>query len=105
MSNVFLEAAFQLATAWEDEATQRKQRTPTDPVADAIASCAMDLRTRMAVVERDSAYMTTEQYASQHGVHEASVRRWCMAGELPGAQKDHNDNWRIPRDAKRQRTA
>lgn len=103
--NVFLEAAEQLADAWETEASQRKLRTPNDPAADAIASCASDLRVRMADVDRDSAFMTVVQYAGQHGVHESSVRRWCMAGEIPGAQKDANDDWRIPRDAKRQRTA
>lgn len=103
--NVFHEAADRLAGAWEREAEQRKGRTPTDPVADAIASCARDLRQTMTRVDQESAYLTVAQYAGQHGVHESSVRRWCMAGELAGAQKDHNDDWRIPRDAKRQRTA
>lgn len=100
-SNVFMAVAERVADAWEKEATLRKQRTPSDPAADAITSCASELRAKMAEADRESAYMTVAAFSKHRGMHESTVRRLCSTEELEGAERDLNGEWRIPRDAKR----
>lgn len=100
--NVFATTALQVADAWEKEAEQRKQRTPSDPAADAIASCASELRSVMADVERATAHLTVQQFAKARGMDESTVRRLCAQGRLEGATKDDaSGDWRIPREARR----
>lgn len=99
--NLFVVAAVKVADAWDQEASLRKQRTPSDPAADAIASCASELREKMAEVDRATAYLTVPEFAKHRGMDQSTVRRLCARGELPGAERDLNNEWRIPRDAQR----
>lgn len=98
-------AAVEVADAWEKEASQRRMRTPSDPAAETLASCATELRERIAQVERDTAYLSVTEYATVHGTSEQTVRRLCAAGLLEGAEKDLNGDWRIPRTARRRAVA
>jgi hypothetical protein len=99
--NLFVSASEQLAASWEQEADQRMSRTPSDPAAETLKSCASELRMRLKEVERDSAYLNVHEFARHRGLHESTVRRLCVRGELEGAEKDATNEWRIPRDAKR----
>lgn len=90
-----------LSDSWVQEAQQRKARTPNDPAAEALASCASELRAKIEQIDRDTATLTVEQYAAAHGVDPSTIRRLCGAGLIEGAQKGPNNEWHIPRDARR----
>lgn len=98
-------AVRELSDTWEKEAAQRRQRTPADPAADAITSCASELRTRLAEIERDTAWLTVVRYATAVEVSPKTVRRLCASGLLDGAEKGPDGEWRIPRNAKRRTIA
>jgi AraC-like DNA-binding protein len=94
-------AAVEVAASWEKEAEQRRARTPSDPAAETLQSCAVELRERIAQAERDTAYLTVDQYATSTGVSASTIRRLCARGLLDGAERDIDNDWRIPRAAKR----
>lgn len=97
-----------LAEQWEQQAAARELHVPgvPDPVAANLRRNASDIRLRVAEVERDTAYLSVANYARLHGTSEQTVRRLCAAGLLEGAEKNANEDWRIPRNAKRRaRTA
>lgn len=95
--------ALDVADAWEKEAGERERRAPgvPDPVAATLKTNAAELRTRVETIERETAYLSVSDYAQLHGTSEQTVRRLCGAGLLEGAEKNTNEDWRIPRDAKR----
>lgn len=92
-----------IVAAWEQEAVSREQRAPgvPDPVAATLKTSAADMRARIEQVQRDTAYLSVSDYARLHGSSEQTVRRLCAAGLLEGAEKNTNEDWRIPRNAKR----
>lgn len=90
-----------LSDAWAQEAEQRKARTPNDPAAEALASCASELKAKIEQIDRDTAHLTVEQYATAQGVDPSTVRRLCLRGEIEGAVKGADNEWHIPRDARR----
>lgn len=98
-------AAAEVCDSWEKEAQQRKQRTPSDPAAETLVSCASELRERIEQIERDTAYLTVDQYAQATGASASTVRRLCAQGLLDGAERDVSNDWRIPRGAKRRAVA
>lgn len=102
-----LSGVLDVANAWEQEAVAREQRAPgvPDPVAATLKTSAADLRMRVEQIERDTAYLSVAEYAQLHGSSEQTVRRLCGAGLLEGAEKNANEDWRIPRNARRRARA
>jgi excisionase family DNA binding protein len=98
-------AVVEVAASWERESEQRRARTPSDPAAETLQSCAVELRERIAQVERDTSYLTVDQYAASTGVSASTVRRLCARGLIDGAERDVGNDWRIPRGAKRRAVA
>lgn len=90
-----------ITRSWKLEAAQRKKRTPNDAVAEAMESCASEMESELARVLRETAMLSVAQYAKQHGVDASTVRRLCVRGQLEGAEKGVDNEWRIPRDARR----
>lgn len=103
MFNPFSTAAREIAAAWRTEAAARKARTPSDPAAETLVSCATELEDRVAAVERSTAYLSVYDFAQSRGLSPSTVRRLCLVGELEGAEKDITGEWRIPHDARRVR--
>lgn len=103
----FVAQALAVADGWEKEAGEREKRAPgvPDPVAATLKTNATELRERLEAAERDLAYLTVAQWAEQHDVGESTVRRLCADGQLPGAERGANNDWRIPRGAKRRAVA
>lgn len=93
-----------VAQTWRQEAELRRTRWQQDPVAPALESCASELESELARVQREARPLTVAEYARAHGAAAATVRRWIAAGELE-ASKDAAGDWRIPRGARRQRRA
>lgn len=106
MRDVFSAAITEVCDSWTKEAQQRRARTPNDDGAALLESCASELRSRIEQVERETAYLTVAQYAAEWGpVNEATVRRLCAANLIEGAIKGPDNEWRIPRNAKRRKVA
>lgn len=101
MTGVVIPKVRAVADVWEKEAEQRRARTPNDPAAEALASCASELKKKLEEIDRETATLTVEQYAAAHDVDPSTVRRLCKAGQLEGALKGANNEWHIPRDARR----
>lgn len=95
------EALKSLAESWVKEAAQRRARTPNDQTADALESQARELLATIERVERETATLTVEQYADEHDVDPSTVRRLCGKGQIEGAVKGLDNEWHIPRDARR----
>lgn len=91
-----------VAQLWRQEAERRRTRWQQDPVAPALESCASELESELARVQREARPMTVAEHARAHGVAPATVRRWIAAGELE-ASKGADGDWRIPRGARRAR--
>lgn len=105
MRDVIADAVGQVVDTWKIEAAQRRKRSSVDPVADNLESCASELQAKVEQALRDTAYLSVADYADAHGSTPQTIRRLCLAGLLEGAVKDANDDWRIPRDAKRKAKA
>ena len=100
MREQIIAAMKQLADTWEQDVRNRRARSRIDPVADAMESCASELRAELTRVDDATRLLTVEQYASEHRTSASTVRRWCAAGELAG-EKSAAGDWLIPRTARR----
>jgi len=100
MRESIIAAMKQLADTWEQDVKNRRARSRIDAVADAMESCASELRTEIARVDEATRLLTPEQYAKEHATTASSVRRWCTRGELAG-EKNGAGDWMIPRTARR----
>lgn len=87
------------ASKWRAEATNRRTRTANDPGADALESCAKDLELTAKELAEEVATLTPEEFGELHGVTPQTVRNWCRAGHLTGAEHGPG-GWKIPLDAK-----
>lgn len=87
------------AAKWRAEANDRRTRTANDPGADALESCAKDLELTAKELADEVATLTPEGYGELHGVTPQTVRNWCRAGHVAGAEHGPG-GWRIPLDAK-----
>ncbi|AHG92087.1 hypothetical protein J421_4620 (plasmid) [Gemmatirosa kalamazoonensis] len=95
-----------LPDVWREEVEMRRARAPHDPVAEAVESCERELRKRIAAASRATERLTPEEFAvlPRNNTTPQTVRRWCRAGELPGAIHTAR-GWEIPRDAVRKARA
>ena len=50
-----------------------------------------------AAAEDSIADLSVSEVAAELGRSPATIRSWCSAGEIPGAYKLKNREWRIPR--------
>lgn len=101
MTGIVIPKVREIAEFWEKEAAQRKARTPNDPAAETLASCASELKAKLEQIDRETALLTVGQYAAAHDVDPSTVRRLCGRGLLEGAIKGAGNEWHIPRDARR----
>lgn len=101
MNGIVIPKVRAVADVWEKEAEQRQARTPNDPAAAALRSCATELKATLDQIDRDTTTLTVEQYAAAHAVDPSTVRRLCKGGLLEGAVKGADNEWHIPRDARR----
>lgn len=101
MNGIVIPRVRAVAEVWEKEAEQRQARTPNDPAAEALRSCASELKARLEEIDRETATLTVAQYATAHSVDPSTVRRLCKNGLLEGAVMGADNEWRIPRDARR----
>lgn len=88
------------------EVESRRRISAHDPVADTMEYVVRDLADRIRRAEESTEPLTPEVYADLPTVRVApqTVRRWCRAGELPGAVLTEH-GWMIPRDARRVKAA
>jgi hypothetical protein len=100
MRESVIAAMKQLADVWEKDVGNRRARSRIDPVADAMESCASELRTELARIDDATRLQTPEEYAKEHRCTASTVRRWCANGELE-AEKNGAGDWMIPRTARR----
>jgi hypothetical protein len=70
--------------------------------ATAVRRTADRLRKMLARIEQKLARLSTQQYATQHGVKPDTVRRWVRAGQLQAA-KGADGSWSIPYGAVRRK--
>src|SRR4051812_45954362 len=94
-------AMIALVDAWVAEAGHRRRVSAVDPAANAMEFCARELRKEIERVDRETAYLTVSDFAKTKCVSESTVRRLCAGGELEGALKGFDGDWRIPRNARR----
>lgn len=100
MRESVIAAMKQIADTWDKDVSNRRGRSRIDPVADAMESCASELRAELARVDDATRLLTPEEYAREHGTTASSVRRWCTRGQLV-AEKNGAGDWMIPRTARR----
>lgn len=94
-----------LPERWRSRVASRRELTANDPAADALELAARELETALQVAEEASRTLSTAEFARIAHVLEATVRKWCARGLLPGATHDESGRWRIPADARRTRKA
>jgi len=94
-------AVLERAALWRRDAAARRQYSGVDPVADTLEACAAQIEADVARVDRETAYLTVEEYAAHACVSVSTIRRLCARGELQGVVKSAADEWRIPRGAQR----
>jgi DNA-binding transcriptional regulator YiaG len=99
MLSDILKRVEQRAAAWRLEATNRRTRTVNDPGADALESCANELDVAVEEIRQSMTTLTPEQFGEMYHVTPQTVRNWCRAGRIAGAEHGPG-GWRIPRDAK-----
>lgn len=89
-----------LPDAWAAEIAKRQARAPHDPIAEAMASCAGELRGAIAEAAKATERISARAFAAlpRNNTTEQTVRRWCRDGLVPGAVQTAR-GWEIPRDA------
>jgi hypothetical protein len=102
MRESVIAAMRQLAEGWQQEASTRRRVTKIDPAADTMERDASELLAELARVEHSTRLLTVDEYAKEFHAAPTSVRRWCLRGELAGAEKNDAGDWEIPRSARRQ---
>ena len=104
---MILDAVFasdrELAKAWQREASERRGRAATDPVADTLDSCARELLDRTEELQETSTWVSAEEYAQLHGCTPQTVRGWIRREEL--AAHSTASGYVINRHATRKRSA
>lgn len=88
---------------WRALVRERRTLTAIDPAADALEKCARELEDAMTEAANAGRMLTPEEYAAPRGISPASVRKWCRAGEMPGATQNEAGKWQIPATAVRPR--
>lgn len=104
MRELVIAAVRQLAGTWQQEVANRRKVSAVDPVADATEFRASELLTVLEEVDDATRILSVEQFAHEHNHSVATVRRWCVRGEL-SAEKNSAGDWEIPRNAKRVKKA
>lgn len=61
-----------------------------------------DLRAAQAVVGAVPEMASTAELSRAWGFSARQWREWAVAGDIPGAKKDHAGDWRLPREAARE---
>jgi hypothetical protein len=89
-------------TGWRQDAERRRAFSKIDAAADAIEQCASELESELARALESNRLVSVQAYARSHNVDPATVRRWCMRGQL-AAEKNQAGDWEIPQYATRQR--
>ena len=90
-------AARAVAAGWQTEAEKRRRISKHDLIAETLDYCAGELLEKMRPLDAPGAMRTVEQYATDHGVTAACVRKWLATGRLDGMKTPHG--WRIQREA------
>jgi hypothetical protein len=94
-----------LPDSWRKRVADRRTLSPVDPAADALETAAAELEATISKAEDGSRVLSSREFAEMRGVKEATVRKWCARGHLPGATKNGAGDWEIPFAAtRRQRT-
>lgn len=88
---------------WRTLVRERRSLTAVDPAADALERAANELDAAIAKAADADRMVTPEEYAKPRGIGPATVRKWCRAGELPGAVLNDASKWLIPAHAVRPR--
>lgn len=99
MTDTVAAAMRRVAAEWQAECAHRRRVSKVDAVADALDWCARELLDRLREVDGPGTVRTVEQYSSDHGVTDQTVRRWIRRGELDAVRTPHG--WRIARAAVR----
>lgn len=84
------------------EAARRRLVTPTDPVSDALCFAADRAEVRIRRLQEPTVMLSPAAWGAEQEppIEESTVRRYCRAGQLDH-QRDDNQNFLIPADARR----
>ena len=99
MRELVIASMRQACESWRQDATQRRQRSAIDPVADTLESCASELESELVRIDDSTRLLSVEQFAREHGHSASTVRRWCLRSEL-AAERNTAGDWEIPRNAR-----
>lgn len=88
---------------WRQRVKERRALTSVDPAADALERAANELDAAIAASQDTGRMLSSREFAASRGLRDATVRKQCAKGWLPGAKKNDAGDWEIPAAATRAR--
>lgn len=80
--NGLVAVARAVADRWLSEVALRRKISKHDPVAEALEFCASELAEELRMYDAPDATCTVLEFAREHGVSGACVRRWARVGKV-----------------------